>query len=96
MQNPINNAYDPTSQSMRVNTSSTVYDIVAYYDTTDLTYDFEYYAEAEPLTLETEKKWRCFRIKNTKAWAFISKKYAWKRFNNLWDETTVKSLNYWL
>lgn len=72
----------------------TPYTMLAYYDDTDPTYNFEYYAEAITWTLETEAKWRVFRIQNSKAWVFLSKKWAWNSFNNLWDETTIKSLIY--
>lgn len=76
------------------NTDSTPYTMLAYYDTTDLTYDYQYYAEAVPWTLITTAEWRCFRVQNDKDWNFISKKWAWVLFDNLWDETTVKWLTY--
>jgi len=75
--------------------TSTPYTMLAYYDTTDLTYNFSYFAEADVWTLVTESKWRCFLVTEDKAWNFISKTWAsWGTFTNLWDETTVKSLTY--
>lgn len=72
---------------------TTPYTMLAYYDTSDLTYDYAYYCEAISWTLETDAKWRAFRVQTNKAWDFISKKWAnW--FTHLWDETTIKSLIY--
>jgi hypothetical protein len=74
--------------------SSTLYKMLAYYDITDLTYDYEYYAETIPWIAISTALWRCFRIQNNKSWQFISKTWAWTLFNNLWDETSVKALTY--
>ena len=74
--------------------SSTPYKMLAYYDETDVTYNYEYYAEALAWSLITNEVWRCFRIQTNKDWKFISKMWAWTWFNNLGDETTVKSLTY--
>lgn len=74
--------------------TTTPYTMLAYYDTTDLTYNYEYYAEAIPGTLITSVYWRCFRVQYDKSWNFISKKWAWIAFNNLWDEVSIKSLSY--
>jgi hypothetical protein len=74
--------------------TSTPYTMLAYYNTTDLTYNYEYYAESIPWSLTSNLVWRCFRIQNDKTWNFISKKWAWTAFNNLGDETSVKALTY--
>lgn len=73
---------------------TTPYKMLAYYDNTDLVYDYEYYCEAVTWTLITDANWRVFRIQNNKNWIFISKMWAWWDFSNLWDELTVKALIY--
>ncbi len=74
--------------------TTTPYTMLAYYDETDPNFNYSYYAEAIPWSLVTEVKWRCFRIEEDKDWNFLSKKWAWIIFNNLWDETSVKWLIY--
>lgn len=73
---------------------TTPYTMLAYYDATDLTYNYSYYCEANPWSLTTENKWRCFRVQENKNWDFISKKWAGTIFNHLWDEVSVKALVY--
>ena len=74
---------------------STPYKMVAYYDETDLTYNYSYFCEALPWTLLNEFKWRVFRIEEDKDWKFISKKWAWTVFNNqATDLATVEALTF--
>lgn len=75
-------------------TETSPYKMLAYYDETDLTYNYSYYAEALPGTLTSEAKFRCFKVTEDKDWNFISKIWAWILFNNLGDETSVKALTY--
>jgi len=99
MQNAINNAYDPSSQSMRIKWNIAVWDaiytMVAYYDTTDPTYNYSYYAQATPWASLESLSWRVFRIQENKSGQFISQKWTGTLFNNpATDLVTVEALTY--
>lgn len=74
---------------------TTPYTMVAYYDTSNPTYNYEYYCEANSWTALSASLWRIFRIKNDKEWVFQTKEWAWTWFTRqATDLATVAAYPY--